>query len=142
MSLRDPGPLSFAGSIAPSTTDAARLVGLEFDVATAVGMRTTARPSFDNFAEALNVSPVLMRSTSPGPTSSAELFRVPTDDKRRAEHRAISPGSWSSGPAGASAGSRARFIAGRSFLPRAFRRPVTTAEVGRYVKLFEIESAA
>ena len=143
-SLRDPGPALVRRL---NRTEYNRtlhdLVGMEFDVASAVGMPDDSSAlAFDNFAEALNVSPVLMEKYFTGADLLlAELFRVPTDDKRRLEQRAIlqkivvlRPG-WGISPTTA-----ARFVA-EGVLPRAFRRPVTTTEVDRYVRLFEIESA-
>jgi mono/diheme cytochrome c family protein len=141
--LRDPGPalVRRLNRIEYNRT-LHDLVGMEFDVASAVGMPDDSSAlAFDNFAEALNVSPVLMEKYFTGADLLlAELFRVPTDDKRRIEQRAIlrkivllRPG-WGIPPTFA-----ARTIA-QSFLPRAFRRPVTSAEVDRYVRLFETES--
>jgi cytochrome c553 len=142
--LRDPGPALVRRL---NRTEYNRtlhdLVGLEFDVASAVGMPDDSSAlAFDNFAEALNVSPVLMEKYFTGADLLLEeLFRVPTDDKRRIERRAVlqkivvaRPG-WGIPPTAA-----ARFTA-EEFLPRAFRRPVEKSEVDRYVRLFEIESA-
>ena len=91
-SLRDPGPALVRRL---NRTEYNRtlhdLVGLEFDVATAVGMPDDSSAlAFDNFAEALNMSPVLMEKYFTGADLLlAELYRVPTDDKRRAERREI-----------------------------------------------------
>jgi hypothetical protein len=142
--LRDPGPALVRRL---NRTEYNRtlhdLVDMEFDVASAVGMPDDSSAlAFDNFAEALNVSPVLMEKYFTGADLLlAELFRVPTDDKRRIEQRAILQKIVVARPGwGLPATTAARYIA-EAFLPRAFRRPVASSEVDRYVRLFEIESA-
>ncbi len=115
------------------------LVGLDFDVAGAVGMvEDTTSHSFDNIADALTLSPVLMEKYFAGADLLlTQLFKDPPGDaKKKAEHQKILDGVLIARPGkDLSAGDAARRTI-EAFSRRAFRRPVAKTEIDRLLKLF------
>jgi hypothetical protein len=139
--LRNPGPALIRRlnryEYARSVRD---LTGLEFDVATAVGMPEDASThSFDNLAAGLTMSPILMEKYFAGADLLVEqLFKGPqNEEKKKGGQKRILDDIVIARPTkNVPAADAARTIAA-SFAARAYRRPVEKPEVDRLVRLFE-----
>ncbi len=145
---RDPGPTLIRRlSRAEYNYTIRDLFQVDFDVATAVGMPDDAvEHSFDNAAGSLGISPVMMEKYY----SAAELVLkkiIPDNGKRPKKKRGTAANRDELGQAY----DAIFLVKGKDdvpekspkdilsrFLRRAFRRPVTGAEISRYHSLFQL----
>ncbi|HTN74690.1 MAG TPA: DUF1592 domain-containing protein [Pirellulaceae bacterium] len=123
------------------------LLGVDFDVAGAVGMPDeSAGHSFDNLAIALKMPAVLLEKYFAAADKSIERFRTPLTDpslqRQEALRRAAYDRLFVVRPGGELSKRQAARQIMQAYLPRAYRRPVEGTEVERYLKIYEAAHGA